>query len=111
MDTPKSLEVLGVNYKVDTLTAKEEPRLKKADGLCDTSTKDIVLNNIEPDEDTLADLETYKRKVLRHELTHALLYESGLDCETWARNEEIIDWIALQFPKMAKLFKAAGCEN
>lgn len=32
------------------------------------------------------------------------LFESGLDSESWGRNEEIVDWIANQFPKMMKAF-------
>lgn len=27
----------------------------------------------------------------------------------WAKNEEIVDWIALQFPKLLKAFKEADC--
>ena len=48
--------------------------------------------------------------MLRHEIVHAFLYESGLDVSSeWARNEEIVDWIALQTPKLQKAFEEAGC--
>jgi hypothetical protein len=51
----------------------------------------------------------YWKKVLRHELVHAFIYESGLDtCCGWARNEEMTDWIATQFPKIADCFIEAG---
>lgn len=44
-------------------------------------------------------------KVIRHELVHAFILESGLcECCTWAENEELVDWIARQFPKMNKVF-------
>ncbi|WP_461218455.1 hypothetical protein [Lapidilactobacillus salsurivasis] len=53
----------------------------------------------------MEDLEVYTRKTLRHELIHAFLYESGLDANSeWARNEEIVDWIAIQFPKLQIVF-------
>ena len=37
------------------------------------------------------------KKVIRHELVHAFLFESGLSVNSWADNEEIVDWIAIQF--------------
>ena len=27
----------------------------------------------------------------------------------WAKNEEMIDWLAIQAPKIYKVFKKAGC--
>ena len=57
-----------------------------------------------------ADLMHYQRKVIRHELTHALLFESGLSNDSsWAENEEVVDWIAIQFPKMIKAFEEVDC--
>lgn len=45
----------------------------------------------------------------RHELIHAFLYECGLnDSSDWARNEELIDWLAIQLPKINVLFEKAG---
>ena len=58
-----------------------------------------------------ADLEHYKRKVIRHELLHAVLFESGLSCNSWGENEEIVDWFAIQFPKLEALFQQAGCNE
>ena len=51
---------------------------------------------------------------LRHEIIHAFAYESGLwgDSEgtlAWAQNEEMTDWLAIQFPKMEKVFKECDC--
>lgn len=37
------------------------------------------------------------------------LYESGLDTETFANDEEVVDWIAIQFPKMLKAFQELDC--
>ena len=57
----------------------------------------------------LKDLHLEGIKVIRHELVHAFILESGLsECCTWAENEELVDWIARQFPKMAKCFKEIG---
>lgn len=55
------------------------------------------------------------KRILRHEIIHAFFNESGLqddssniDCG-WAVNEEMVDWIAIQFPKMVKAFEEADC--
>lgn len=58
---------------------------------------------------TMENIGLYKDKVCRHEIIHAFLYESGLDVESWARNEEIVDWLALQIPKMVRIFKEVNC--
>lgn len=100
------VKILGIEYEI-ILEAEEKdyPKLRKVDGYTDFSTKKIVIAKFDADESSLEDLECYSKKVLRHEIIHAMLYESGLDCNSeWARNEEIIDWIAIQFEKMLKIF-------
>ena len=42
------------------------------------------------------------------------MYESGLDANfehanQFGHEETMIDWIAIQFPKLYKAFEAAGC--
>ena len=38
--------------------------------------------------------------------THAFLYESGLaENSAWAQEEEMVDWFAKQFPKLAVAFR------
>jgi len=54
------------------------------------------------------------KQVLRHEIIHAFLYESGLygsslSSDRWALNEEMVDWLAIQFPKILKAFEDVGC--
>ena len=50
---------------------------------------------------------------MRHEITHAFLNESGLDAnasdtDCWAKNEEMVDWFAIQSPKIYKAFNEVG---
>lgn len=64
--------------------------------------------------DSIQDLESYENKVIRHEIIHAFLYESGIwvnsnDVEQWSMNEEMVDWIAIQFPKIYEAYKQAKC--
>ena len=50
-------------------------------------------------------VEELEKKVLRHEIIHAYLGESGLRSSSeWAENEEMVDWFAIQFPKILKTF-------
>ncbi len=44
----------------------------------------------------------------RHEIIHAFLFESGLaENSEWAQNEEMVDFFAIQFPKLMEVFKNA----
>ena len=49
--------------------------------------------------------------MIRHEIIHAFLYESGMkECssatQSWVENEEMVDWFAIQIPKIVKKNKA-----
>lgn len=108
-----TLYILGTEYEVLYRREDDDPKLKKCAGYMDNSTKKIVVCEVEPDEMSLSDLTVYSKKVLRHEIIHAYLYESGLcdnsnTAETWGQNEEMIDWIAIQAPKMLQSFKEAN---
>ena len=109
-----TVNILGTEYKVLILNEDDDPKLKKADGYMDQSVNKIVVVNPVKDDMSIEDLESYKKKVLRHEIIHAFLYESGLwnnssSIDGWARAEEMTDWIAIQFPKMLKAFQEVGC--
>lgn len=115
-DSGKTVNILGTPYKI-LLCGEEDYRYdREADGWCDTSVKEILLFNYKQSADSVRDLVAYQKKVLRHEIVHAFLYESGLwqnadGSKCWAKNEEMIDWIAIQEPKLHKAFIEAGCEE
>lgn len=106
------VNVLGTDYEIIIRDYNKEPYFKKydADGFCDSIRKEIVLCNMltHPDfDETKEYFETYKKQVLRHEIVHAFFNESGLECNSgiisnlgWAKNEEMVDWIALQGLKL-----------
>ena len=103
------VNVLGEKYKI---VEEENLKSEDANGLCEFFTKEIHLRKLVEEKDTFDNLEAYKKKVLRHEIVHAFLFESGLASNSyWADNEEIVDWIAIQFPKLAQAFKDADCEE
>ncbi len=103
------VNVLGTKYEIVTgVDHKSDPGLGKrgVDGYCDSTIKKIIVAEMVEDDYSCKDLKTYEKDVIRHELIHAFLFESGLDASSgWAVNEEIVDWIALQFPKMVKAFE------
>ena len=102
------VNVLGTEYTLTEANEANDPRLSNKDGYCDTSSKECVvdeMNAASGDVDAKRNLPEYKKSVKRHELIHAFLFESGLDGSSWAKEEEIVDWIACQFPKLLKAFK------
>ena len=109
------INILGTTYRIIKATENEKPKLKECDGYMDPTIKEIVVGRFESDTDLMnvKDLGYYTKKVMRHEITHAFLYERGLwehseDVTAWAKSEEITDWIAIQAPKLFKAFKEAG---
>ena len=115
------INVLGTEYEIefhnyDELEVFED---KGWDGYTDAISKKIVVGNIHTFPGYEKETEEYcskcMKETMRHEIVHAFLNESGLQsCALkhsggWAKNEEMVDWIALQFPKMLEAFKTAGC--
>ena len=106
------INVLGTEYTLEESNLQADGYLDGRDGYCDTSIKKCVVDEMKPTGDLgqKKNLEEYKNSVKRHEIIHAFLFESGLEaCCGWAGNEEMVDWLAIQIPKMVKTFKEAGC--
>lgn len=113
------VNVLGTEYKIVVKGHEEDKEFKNdIDGYCDKHLKNLVLCDKgtmpgwdgEPNEL----IQTANKETLRHEITHAFLNESGLCdnahvCELpWPRNEEMVDWIAKQGPKLYQAWVEAG---
>lgn len=104
------VNILGTEYTILEQSESENPMLKDCDGYCDKTTKTICVST-EADNCDLGDFTVYQKKVKRHEIIHAFLFESGLH-ENWKHDEHghdetYVDWIAVQFPKLLEAFKAA----
>lgn len=106
------IDVLGTKYTVTVMTAQKDPFLNDCDGYCDKTSKKIVVK-AKDDSNQLDNFDVYLKKVKRHEIIHAFLFESGLHenfkHDDWGHDETMIDWIAIQFPKLLEAFKAADC--
>lgn len=114
------INILGTEYRVETRKVSEDPSLKdnKWSGYCNRMLKLIVIADLsEKSWFNLNNLEIkeYRKKILRHEIIHAFLNESGLwnnahlTSDGWADDEEMVDWFAIQMPKIFKAFKKVGC--
>lgn len=111
----KTVNILGTEYTIETHKVSEDDTLKdnQWSGYCGEESREIVIADMS--EKPYFDLnekeqEIYRKKTLRHEITHAFLNESGMsDCSKesrhWAKNEEMVDWFAIQSPKIFKVFQ------
>lgn len=96
------IDILGTQYTLTFVDAAKDQRMV-GDGYCDTSTKELVVDKMNDESPTKKqDIESYKRGVVRHEIVHAYLHESGLDVNCEWVTEAMVDWIALQMPKLIK---------
>lgn len=98
------INIMGTIYKI------KRKKLKDADfdGWCDNTSKTIVIRK--DNYNNVGNFEYLMRKQLRHEIMHAYLSESGLQSNfesstQWGHNETMVDWIAIQFPKIYKTYK------
>ena len=115
-----TVNILGTEYTIHKKKYSEEPAFERRsiDGYCDYYAHNIAYCDMttypgweNECPDTVAVCE---KQIIRHEVTHAFLYESGLGYSSttpncpWAEHEEMVDWIALQGPKLYKAWEEAG---
>ena len=115
------LDILGTKYAVNRYRYRDKPIFEKRsiDGYCDSIEKEIAIVDLHSHPAYEDESEEYCRKAekmtLRHEIVHAFFNESGLMDSSlqytggWAKNEEMVDWVAAQFGKIMECFKAADC--
>ena len=107
----KKINILGAAYLLTITSKSQDVRLKDADGICDETVKELLVDNYAEnagDPTCKKNLAVQIRKNKRHEIIHAFLFESGLaENSDWAQNEEMVDYFAIQFPKLVEAFEAA----
>lgn len=110
MTNGKIINVLGTPYRVDMVPESEDPKLKDMDGYMDPSIKRIVVTDVKArpeDPENVQDQDWFQRNIIRHELIHAFITESGLEDAFW-HNEDMVRWLAYMFPRLLVAFKEAG---
>lgn len=116
----KTVNILGTEYRIEVRKRSEDEfmRERNCDAYCSHFGKFIVIADL-TEKEFFSDYEQieideYRRQLLRHEIVHAFLNESGLSASastpagSWAKHEEMVDWIAIQFPKIMKAFQEVG---
>lgn len=111
MNNGKIINVLGTPYRVDMVPESEGPKLKDMDGYMDPSIKRIVVADVNQrpaDNESVHNPEWFQKNIVRHELIHAFITESGLEDAYW-HTEDMVRWLAYMFPRLLAAFKEAGC--
>lgn len=115
-DDAKTVDILGSKWTIKYVD--DDPAFEQANGYTNDAAREITIENVKISDDPLLyDMQSQyinQKRVLRHELIHAYLYESGLgdssnNCDAWAVNEEMVDWFARNIPKMIVTFKELKC--
>lgn len=114
------VDILGIRYKIEVHKHNEDKYLKEKglDGYCSEYEKLIVVSDMTGE--AFNDLnekekENLRKVTLRHEILHSFFNESGLSsssmqyCNGWAKNEEMVDWFAIQFPKILEAYRWCEC--
>lgn len=117
----RKVDILGSKYAVYRVRSSENEYMERMHygGLCCASDRKIYILDLATVEDWKDEREEVRKSseacTLRHEIIHAFLNESGLQWnaaasdQSWAKNEEMVDWIAIQFPKIFKVYQELGC--
>lgn len=116
----KTVNILGTEYRIEVHKRSEDEFMAKrhCDAYCSEYGKFIVISDVTEKECfpdlTVEEQSKFRKELLRHEIVHAFLNESGLSASAsipagaWAKHEEMVDWIAIQFPKIIKAFQEVG---
>lgn len=106
-----TVNILGTEYTIEFKKENEDKMFSEANGYCDYTRRRIVVLANPRENDDVDNWQFEQKRIVRHELTHAFLCESGLIGNTycvdngWAMNEEMVDWFAIQSPKIFKVFQ------
>lgn len=97
--------ILGEQWTIREKTTKDY------DGAADKTSRTIYVLPADTETD-LGEFEKYRKKVLRHEIIHAFLYECGL-AENFAHpemghDETFVDWFAIQGKRIYTAWQEAG---
>lgn len=108
----KKVNILGAMWTVSIRSSEDDPMLETKDGYCDNTVRLIVVSEKEKTCD-LKNFSNYQMGVMRHEIIHAYLFESGLGGNfqhpQLGHDETYVDWIARQFKKILATFQEIGC--
>ena len=98
--------ILGTDYTIRVVPANDE-RLsyQEASGTCEAYSKELYVKDFtaENDPKQYKCIDEYCKKVLRHEIVHAVFFEAGLS--KYFEDEDLTETLAHLAPKMAKIME------
>lgn len=98
--------ILGTDYTIRVVSANDE-RLsyQEASGTCEAYSKELYVKDFtaENDPKQYNCIDEYCKKVLRHEIVHAVFFEAGLS--KYFEDEELTETLAHIAPKMVKIME------
>lgn len=115
------VNILGTEYEIIIKKYDEEEAFDRNSfaGYCDGYTKQIVICDMHTykgwENESEQTIQASQNLTLRHEIVHAFFNESGLMDSAfaydggWSKNEEMVDWLAIQIPKIHKAYQEVGC--
>lgn len=115
----KSINVLGTEYTIEVLPYDADPAFRKSniDGYCEQGTHRIVIGDLHTfpgwEDESDEFIEAAMKHTLIHEAIHGFFNESGLQDSSatydgpFAKNEMLVDWIAIQIKKIYKALEEA----
>lgn len=115
----KTVTILGMEYRIEIHKIAEDKILSDNSyaGYCCSDKPLIVIADLDDEVhfafEEESEKDAYFKATLRHEIIHAFLNESGLKdnfehANRMGHEETMIDWIALQFPKILKVYQQLG---
>lgn len=116
----KVVDVLGTPYTIEIKGYSDDPAFAKhnIDGYCEHGTHRIVIGDLHTfpgwEDETEEFIDANMKHTLAHELVHGILNESGIQDSAhvydgpWSKCEEMIDFWAIQGPKIYKIWEQAN---
>ena len=104
------VDVLGIPYSINITPEADDQKLETMDGYTDPSIKRIVISDVHrrPDDpENVQNQDWFQRNIIRHELIHAFVTESGCQDAFW-HSEDMVRWLAYMFPRLLAAFNEAG---
>ena len=108
----RTVNILGTEYEIQSSEDIYKTLMESQNtGECDMYAKVI---SISPQEFIVNDrredvMKSVYNICMRHEILHAFFHEAGVD--RYSADETLVDFIAMQFPKMKELFEEVGCDD
>ena len=100
------IHILGTDYTIRVVPANDERmNYQEASGTCEAYSKELYVKDFtaENDPKQYKRIDKYCKKVLRHEIVHAVFFEAGIS--KYFEDEELVETLAHLAPKMVEIME------